>query len=40
MKADYVRECRLGGLFYWTATGDAKGGRSLIETGYNTLHNL
>ena len=40
MKANYVREARLGGLFYWTGTGDAQGTRSLVRTGYNTLHNL
>ena len=40
MKANYAREFRLGGLFYWTGTGDARGTRSLVRTGYNTLHNL
>ena len=38
MKARYVREQKLGGLFYWTGTGDATGSRSLIENGYTTLH--
>lgn len=40
MKAKYVTQHRLGGLFYWTGTADAKGPRSLVETGYNTLHDL
>jgi hypothetical protein len=27
------------GLFYWTGTGDiTRGPRSLIETGFTTLH--
>lgn len=39
-KGLFVRERGLGGLFYWTGTGDAKGKRSLVETGYNTMHNL
>lgn len=40
MKAEYVRHERLGGLFYWEGTGDGVGGRSLVESGYNTLHGL
>ena len=39
-KGLFVREKGLGGLFYWTGTGDPKGKRSLVETGYNTMHNL
>ena len=37
-KAEYARHKRLGGLFYWTGTSDAVGPRSLIEAGYNELH--
>ena len=40
MKAHYVKRARLGGLFYWAGTGDVRGPRSLVETGYNTLHDL
>lgn len=40
MKAKYAAQNRLGGLFYWTGTADAKGPRSLVETGYNALHDL
>ncbi|MCJ1479010.1 hypothetical protein MMC13_007694 [Lambiella insularis] len=40
MKAAYVQRMRLGGLFYWQGTGDVRGERSLVETGYNSLHNL
>lgn len=40
MKANYVKEAKLGGLFYWTGTGDVKGPRSLVESGYNALHEL
>lgn len=38
MKGNYVRQNRLGGLFYWTGTADARGPRSLVETGYRALH--
>ena len=38
MKATYARSQMLGGLFYWTGTYDALGPRSLIENGYNALH--
>ena len=40
MKANFIRAEKLGGLFYWTATGDGKGDRSLVESGYNSMHNL
>ena len=40
MKATYVQQMRLGGLFYWAGTGDVSGSRSLVEAGYNTLHAL
>jgi chitinase len=38
MKASFVVEKRLGGIFYWTATADSTGPRSLIETGFRALH--
>lgn len=40
LKAAFAKQSRLGGLFYWTGTADVKGQRSLVETGYNTLHDL
>ncbi|MCJ1414354.1 hypothetical protein MMC32_000680 [Xylographa parallela] len=40
MKAAYVQRMRLGGMFYWHGTGDVKGPRSLVEAGYNALHDL
>jgi len=40
LKAAFAKQARLGGLFYWTGTADIKGQRSLVETGYNTLHDL
>ncbi|KKK18771.1 hypothetical protein ARAM_004308 [Aspergillus rambellii] len=39
-KAEFVTREKLGGLFYWHIGGDARGPRSLIETGYNTLHDM
>jgi len=38
MKAGFVREVGLAGLFYWTGTGDKVGGDSLVETGFAALH--
>ncbi|KAF8469536.1 glycoside hydrolase superfamily [Kalaharituber pfeilii] len=39
MKANYVREKGLGGIFFWTGAADVRSGqRSLIETSYVTLH--
>ncbi|EKD18188.1 uncharacterized protein L3040_007642 [Drepanopeziza brunnea f. sp. 'multigermtubi'] len=39
MKANYALEKGLGGLFYWTGTGDAApGSRSLISAGFKALH--
>ena len=40
LKSEFVKSQRLAGLFYWHGAADVKGKRSLIETGYNTLHNL
>ncbi|KAI9806807.1 MAG: hypothetical protein M1833_002464 [Piccolia ochrophora] len=37
-KAGYVVSTGLGGLFYWTGTGDGQGPKSLVETGFKTLH--
>ncbi|KAF3398911.1 Endochitinase B [Talaromyces pinophilus] len=39
-KAKFVTNTRLGGLFYWHITADKRGVNSLLETGYNTLHDL
>lgn len=39
-KAQFVTKMKLGGLFYWHIAADARGPRSLIETGYNTLHDM
>jgi chitinase len=39
-KAEFVTTSKLGGLFYWHICSDARGPRSLIETGYNTLHEM
>lgn len=40
VKAKFAKTLGLAGLFYWTATADASGPRSLIEEGFNTLHQL
>ena len=37
MKAEFVRQKGLGGLFYWTGTGDKAGEGSLVETGWRAL---
>lgn len=39
-KAQLVTSSKLGGLFYWHICSDSRGPRSLIETGYNTLHDM
>lgn len=39
-KAKFVTTMGLGGLFYWHITADKRGPKSLIETGYNTLHDM
>lgn len=39
-KAEFVTSAKLGGLFYWHMCSDSRGPRSLIETGYNTLHEM
>ncbi|KAF2836276.1 glycoside hydrolase family 18 protein [Patellaria atrata CBS 101060] len=38
MKACFVKENELAGLFYWTGTGDGAGSRSLVYNGYVGLH--
>ena len=40
LKAKFATKTNLGGLFYWQMAADARGPRSLIETGYNTLHEM
>lgn len=40
LKAQFVKNQRLGGLFYWTGTGDIQGPRSLVEAGHKSLHDL
>jgi chitinase len=39
IKAIHAKRKGLAGLFYWTATGDASGDRSLVYNGYSELHN-
>lgn len=39
-KAKFVTGLGLGGLFYWHIAADKRGCDSLLETGYNTLHEL
>lgn len=39
-KAKFVADMGLGGLFYWHIAADKRGAASLLETGYNTLHEL
>ena len=36
-KANYAKQKGLGGLFYWTGTGDRNDSRSLVEAGYRAL---
>ena len=38
MKANLVKKQALGGLFYWPGSTDGQGSRSLIHSGYFTLH--
>lgn len=37
MKADFARQQKLGGLFYWTGTGDKDDSESLVKTGWEVL---
>ncbi|KAG8526979.1 uncharacterized protein KY384_008408 [Bacidia gigantensis] len=36
-KAEYVKQRGLGGLFYWTGTGDTNDDQSLVATGWKAL---
>ncbi|XDG00444.1 hypothetical protein ABKA04_000059 [Annulohypoxylon sp. FPYF3050] len=38
IKADYVRQMGLGGLFYWTGVGDVNGSQSLVKAGHDGLN--
>ena len=38
MKAQFAKRAGLGGLFYWTGTGDTNDENSLVEAGYRALH--
>lgn len=38
MKAKFVKENGLGGLFYWSGPSDATGARSLTMAGHSALH--
>ncbi|KAL8982632.1 MAG: hypothetical protein Q9205_002921 [Flavoplaca limonia] len=37
MKARFVKEQSLAGLFYWTGPGDVRGPRSLVAAGYHAM---
>ncbi|KAL9125576.1 MAG: hypothetical protein Q9217_005241 [Psora testacea] len=37
-KARFVKQQRLGGVFYWTGTADTNDERSLVKTGWDCLH--
>jgi len=39
-KARFVTKMGLGGLFYWHITGDKRGSKSLVETGFKALHDM
>ena len=38
LKAGFAKQHNLGGLFFWTGTGDAQGPQSLVETAYKSLN--
>ena len=38
MKARFALEEGLGGLFFWTGTGDSRDSTSLVETSYRSLY--
>ena len=40
LKAQYVKQHGLAGLFYWSALGDAEGRRSLVYNGFQALHTI
>ena len=37
MKTEFVKQQKLGGLFYWTGTGDTNDSKSLVEAGWSGL---
>ena len=37
-KAEFAKQQGLGGLFFWTGTGDTRDDRSLVQAGYRALH--
>ena len=37
LKAEYAKQQKLAGLFYWTGAGDARGPRSLVTAGWNAF---
>lgn len=39
-KANYIRNKRLGGAFFWEASGDRAGHGSLVKTMHRTLNSL
>ena len=38
MKADFAKQQKLAGMFYWTGTGDTNDSRSLVEAGWKGLN--
>ena len=38
MKAEFAKQQRLGGMFYWTGAMDTNDGRSLVEAGWRGLN--
>lgn len=38
MKAQFALKEGLGGLFFWTGTGDTQDSKSLVEAGYRSLY--
>lgn len=38
MKAAFAKQHQLGGLFFWTGTGDANPPRSLVQTAFAALN--
>jgi chitinase len=39
MKAQFVKDLSLAGLFYWTGVGDTKESSSLVRAGFQELLN-
>ena len=40
LKANYVKQLGLGGIFFWTATGDGQRPRCLVELAYKIMHDI